>query len=73
MDGLAFVSHTGKFDLFPGSLLVNCAFETQDCLEKAKPFEKSYQKKLNNLLLKQVMLLKEPMRNREFGMKEDEK
>ena len=69
--GLASVSHTVQFDLFPGSLLVNCAFDTQALLDIAKPFEKQYQKKLNNMLLKQGILLKEPKRNLKFGVKVD--
>ncbi len=71
LEGLTSVSHTVQFDLFPGSLLVKCTFETQDQLDKAKPSEKLYQKKLNNMLLKQGILLKEPMRNLKFGVKED--
>ncbi len=71
LEGLATVSHTVQFDLFPGSLLVNCVFETQDLLDKAKPSEKQYQKKLNKMLLKQGILLKEPKNNLKFVMKED--
>ena len=71
LDGLASVSHTVQFDLFPGSLLVNCAFDTQALLDTAKPFEKLYQKRLNNMLLKQGILLKEPKRNLKFGVKVD--
>ena len=71
LEGLASVSHTVQFDLFPGSLLVNCAFETQALLDIAKPSEKQYQKKLNNMLLKQGILLKEPKRNLKFGVKVD--
>ncbi len=70
-EGLVSVSHTVQFDLFPGSLLVNCTFETADLLDKAKPCEKLYQKKLNNMLLKQGILLKEPKHNLKFGVKED--
>jgi len=71
LEGLTSVSHTVKFDLFPGSLLVNFAFETPDLLDKAKPSEKPYQKKLNNMLLKQGILLKESKHNLKFGVKED--
>jgi hypothetical protein len=71
LEGLTSVSHTVKFDLFPGSLLVNCIFETQGYLDKAKPSEKQYQKKLNNMLLKQGILLKAPMHNLKFSVKED--
>ena len=71
LEGLASVSHTVQFDLFPGSLLVNCVFETQALLDTAKPSEQLYQKKLNNMLLKQGILLKEPKRNLKFGVKED--
>lgn len=71
LEGLASVRHTVQFDLFPGSLLVNCVFETQALLDIAKPSEKLYQKKLNNMLLKQGILLKEPKRNLKFGVKED--
>jgi hypothetical protein len=71
LEGLASVSHTVQFDLFPGSLLVNCAFETPDLLDEAKSSEKQYQKKLNSMLLKQGILLKEPVHNLKFGVKED--
>ncbi len=69
--GLDSVSHTVQFDLFPGSLLVKCTFDTQDLLDKAKPSEKQYQKKLNNMLLKQGILLKAPMHNLKFSVKEE--
>ena len=70
-EGLASVSHTVQFDLFPGSLLVKCTFNTQDLLDKAKLSEKQYQKKLNNMLLKQGILLKTPIHNLKFAVKED--
>ncbi len=69
LDGLASVSHTVQFDLFPGSLLVNCVFETHDLLDIAKPSEKQYQKKLHNMLMKQGILLKEARHNLKFGVK----
>ncbi len=71
LEGLATVSHTVKFDLFPGSLLVNFVFETADSLDKAKSCEKTYQKKLNNMLLKQGILLKESKHNLKFAVKDD--
>ncbi len=71
LEGLISVSHTVQFDLFPGSLLVSCVFENHDLLDKAKSSEKQYQKKLNNMLLKQGILLKEPMHNLKFSVKDD--
>ncbi len=71
LEGLVSVSHTVQFDLFPGSLLVNCVFETDEFLDKAKSSEKLYQKKLHNMLMKQGILLKEAKRNLKFGVKED--
>ncbi len=38
---------------------------------QAKPSKKQYQKKLNNMLLKQGILLKGPKQNLKFGVKED--
>ena len=71
LEGLTSVSHTVQFDLFPGSLLVKCVFETGDLLDKAKACEKQYQKKLHNMLMRQGILLKVPMHNLKFCVKED--
>ncbi|MGK0444180.1 MAG: hypothetical protein ACJA1U_001110 [Bermanella sp.] len=65
-EGFVKLEHTVKFDLFPGSLLVSCYFETHDHLDKAMSSEKSYQKKLHNMLMKQGILLKEPTHNLKF-------
>ncbi len=70
LEGLSDVSHSVKFDLFPGSLLVSFSFETHDFLDKAKSSEKQYQKKLHNLLMKQGILLKEPKLNLIFGVRD---
>lgn len=64
--GLVKIEHTVKFDLFPGSLLVSCYFDSHDHLDKAMSSEKTYQKKLHNLLMKQGILLKEPSHNLKF-------
>lgn len=71
LEGLVSVSHTVQFDVFPSSLLVKCAFETGDLLDKAKSSEKQYQKKLHNMLMKQGILLKVPMHNLKFCVRED--
>jgi intracellular septation protein A len=66
LEGFVKLEHTVKFDLFPGSLLVSCYFESHDLLDKAMSSEKAYQKKLHNLLMKQGILLKEPTHNLKF-------
>ncbi len=66
LDGLTRLDHTVKFDLFPGSLLVNCHFESQAALEKNMNAEKEFQKKLQKLLLKQGIVLKDVKQNLKF-------
>lgn len=66
LEGFVKLEHTIQFDLFPGSLLVNCYFETHDYLDKAKKHEKRYQKKLGVLLLKHGIKLKDAKQNLKF-------
>ena len=66
LEGFAKLEHSIQFDLFPGSLLVNCYFETHDLLDKNKKHEKRFQKKLSVLLLKHGIKLKEPKSNLHF-------
>ncbi|GAA6134784.1 hypothetical protein NBRC116188_15740 [Oceaniserpentilla sp. 4NH20-0058] len=69
-NGLHDVTHTIQFDLFPGSLLVTFMFETHDDLDKAISSQKRYQKRLQTLLLKQGVRLKEPKHNLTFTVLE---
>lgn len=66
LEGFSSLSHTVKFDLFPGSLLVSCYFESHDHLDKAKKHEKTFQKLLHKMLLKQGILLKDSSQNLKF-------
>ncbi len=66
LEGLVKTTHTVQFELFPGSLLVNCFFETQAQLDNSQALEKVFQRKLQKLLLKQGILLKESSRNLKF-------
>jgi hypothetical protein len=66
LTGMSKLDHTIQFDLFPGSLLVNCYFESQEALEKNMKAEKEYQKKLQKLLLKQGIVLKDAKQNLKF-------
>lgn len=66
LPGFVELDHTVKFDLFPGSLLVNCYFESQDALDKNMKNEKVFQKKLQKLLLKQGIVLKDAKMNLKF-------
>ena len=69
LEGFNKLEHTIQFDLFPGSLLVNCYFKTHDYLDKAKKHEKRYQKKLGVLLLKHGIKLKDAKTNLHFLVK----
>jgi len=66
LTGFVKLEHTVQFDLFPGSLLVNCYFENQQQLESSMKLEKEYQKKLQKLLLKQGIVLKDMKQNLKF-------
>lgn len=66
LTGFVTLEHTVQFDLFPGSLLVNCYFENQQQLESSMKLEKEYQKKLQKLLLKQGIVLKDVKQNLKF-------
>jgi hypothetical protein len=65
--GFSKLEHIVKFDLFPGSLLVTCYFESQQQLEVSMKLEKEYQKKLQKLLLKQGIVLKDVKQNLKFS------
>ncbi|MFT6261113.1 MAG: hypothetical protein ACJAYK_002227 [Crocinitomicaceae bacterium] len=69
LTGFVKLEHTVQFDLFPGSLLVNCYFENQQQLESSMKLEKEYQKKLQKLLLKQGIVLKDVKQNLKFLVK----
>jgi hypothetical protein len=66
LTGFVKLEHTVQFDLFPSSLLVNCYFENQQQLESSMKLEKEYQKKLQKLLLKQGIVLKDMKQNLKF-------
>jgi hypothetical protein len=66
LTGFVKLEHTVQFDLFPGSLLVNCYFENQQQLESSMKLEKEYQKKLQKVLLKQGIVLKDVKQNLKF-------
>ena len=66
LEGFVKLDHSIQFDLFPGSLLVSCYFESHDHLDKAMKFEKKYQKKLSILLLKHGIKLKDAKQNLKF-------
>jgi len=66
LTGFTNLEHSVQFDLFPGSLLVTCYFEDQAALEKNMSSEKVFQKKLQKLLLKQGIVLKDVKQNLKF-------
>ena len=68
LTGFVKLEHTVQFDLFPGSLLVNCYFESHDALDKNMSNEKVFQKKLLKLLLKQGIVLKDVKQNLKFNV-----
>ena len=68
LDGFTNLEHTVQFDLFPGSLLVTCFFEDQAALDKNMSAEKTLQKKLQKLLLKQGIVLKDFKQNLRFSL-----
>lgn len=68
LDGYTKLEHTVAFDLFPGSLLVTCYFEDQESLDKNMSEQKILQKKLQKLLLKQGIVLKDVKQNLIFSI-----
>jgi len=62
------ITHSVKFDLFPGSLFIECKFESvnNEFSTAIKPLETQYQKKLQKLLIKQGIVLKVPSQNLAF-------
>jgi len=60
--GFAHLDHIVQFDLFPGSLVVTCYFEDLTALD-TKATKKVLQKKLQSLLLKQGIVLKDVKQN----------
>jgi hypothetical protein len=65
IDGFSHLSHTVQFDYFPGSLLVHCHFNDKQRLLDAQSSyaESKLQKKLQRLLLKKGIVLKDPKIN----------
>ena len=63
LDGFTHLDHTVRFDLFPGSLVVTCYFDDQTALDNNKAAKKVLQKKLQSLLLKQGIVLKDVTQN----------
>lgn len=59
------ISYTVEFDLFPGSLLFSCIFNSTN-FNEIKNEENKYQKTLHNLLLKKGVILKKPIQNLRF-------
>lgn len=69
------IEHSVKYDLFPGSLFVQCFFNNGDeqdnavvneVIKNIKSEEKTYQKKHQKLLFKQGIVLKLPNQNLAF-------
>lgn len=65
INGFSHLSHTVKFDYFPGSLLVYCHFNDELKLSAAQAnhAETKLQKQLHKLLLNKGIVLKEPKIN----------
>ena len=68
LSGFTKLEHTVAFDLFPGSLVVTCYFTDQDALDKNMCEQKTVQKKLQRLLLKQGIVLKDVKQNLIFSL-----
>lgn len=68
LEGFIKLDHAVQFDLFPGSLVVTCYFESQAALDKNMSAQKKIQKKLQILLLKQGIVLKDVKQNLIFSM-----
>ena len=68
IDGFSHLSHTVQFDCFPSSLLVHCHFSDTQQLHDAKDSqaETKLQKRLQKLLLKKGIVLKDPKVNLNF-------
>jgi hypothetical protein len=65
IDGFSHLSHTVQFDCFPSSLLVHCHFNETQQLHDAQNShaETKLQKRLQKLLLKKGIVLKDPKLN----------
>ncbi len=65
IEGFSHLTHTVKFDCFPGSLLVHCHFSETQQLHDAlsNHVETKLQKLLHKLLFKKGIMLKEPKKN----------
>jgi hypothetical protein len=65
IDGFSHLSHTVQFDCFPSSLVVHCHFNEAQQLHDAQNShaEAKLQKRLQRLLLKKGIVLKNPKVN----------
>jgi hypothetical protein len=65
INGFSHLTHTVQFDCFPSSLLVHCHFSEEQQLHDAQNShaETKLQKRLQKLLLKKGIVLKDPKVN----------
>ncbi len=69
-DGFEWLTHTVRYNHFPGSLLVTCVFSSDAQMQAAEALKPKFCKAVHAQLLKMGVVLKQPNRHVRFDSEE---